>query len=79
MKYEDQVLNVAAELADTFEEHAQYYGGVAYVSKTGWELISDRYEKVVPELRASVMNDFMKELTKRGVPFDVKNLQEKPE
>jgi len=79
MIIEDYPHSIAVELSDLFEEHAQYFGGTALVSKDGWEIISEKFGNVLPELRASVMNDMMKELTNRGVPFDVKNLQEKPE
>lgn len=61
----------AVDLADSFEEHAQYISGIAYLSEHGYEIVSAQYGEVVPELRASVFNDFCKELTRRGIEYDV--------
>lgn len=65
-------------MADTLEEHSMIIGGVNHLSETGWELLSEEFGSVPMELRASVMNDFMKLLTKRGIEFDVSEFQEKP-
>lgn len=79
MNYGNTPLDRAVELANLFEEHAIYFGGIAHLSKDGWDIISEKYGEVYPELRASVMNDFMKELTKRGIEYDISEFQEKPE
>lgn len=79
MHYGNTPQDVAVELANTFEEHALYFGGIAHLSPTGWELMSEKFGNVDEVMRASVYNDFTKELTKRGIDYAVEDFQHKPE
>jgi hypothetical protein len=64
------IADTAMVMADTFEEHAMYVSGVAHITDTGWQYLSDIYGEVPMELRASIYNDFAKELTRRGIEYD---------
>jgi hypothetical protein len=71
MFYGNQPQEVAVELADEFENHAQYVAGIAYLTEEGWKVVSDKYGEVLPEMRASIFNDLCRELTRRGIEYDV--------
>lgn len=62
---------VAIGMADKYEENLMYVGGLPYVSEDTLKELSNMFGEVSPILRASVFNDFTKELTRRGVDYDV--------
>ncbi len=77
MNYGNTPHNVAVELANTFEEHSMIFAGEHHLTETGWDIISKRYGDVLPEMRASVYNDFARELTKRGINYNPQSFQNK--
>jgi len=77
MNYGNTPHNVAVDMANTFEEHSMIFAGQHHITETGWDKLSDIYGKVLPEMRASVFNDFMKELTKRNIAFNTEEFQDR--
>lgn len=87
VNYEEQIKKPALQLADIFTEHSHTVGvasddqigpSFSYVTDEGMELLGDTFEKVPVELRAAVYSDFLDELARRGLNYDINQFNTPP-
>lgn len=61
----------ATEMVETYLDNLESVGDDVGLSEKGWLLLSEYFGEVPEEDRASVFNDFLKELTQRDIEYDV--------
>lgn len=74
----DNTHPTAIEMANMLEDHTLYFNGVSRLTDEGWDQMSAAFGDLLPEIRATVFNDFARELTRRGIEYDVTDFMNRP-